>query len=81
MSVSDDPRAPASPWNVLRGDFFGGVAAGRPQASVCHGLPVSGQKRGDGALAPFGKGCAQLALLVRRHFESSLQRGSHRVVD
>src|ERR1700726_5082182 len=28
MSVSDDPRAPASFWNVVRGDFFGGVAAG-----------------------------------------------------
>ena len=28
MSVSDDPRAPASSWNVVRGDFFGGVAAG-----------------------------------------------------
>ena len=28
MSGSDDPRAPASFWNVVRGDFFGGVAAG-----------------------------------------------------
>ena len=28
MSVTADPRAPASSWNVLRGDFFGGVAAG-----------------------------------------------------
>jgi MFS superfamily sulfate permease-like transporter len=28
MSVSDDPRSPASFWNVVRGDFFGGVAAG-----------------------------------------------------
>ena len=28
MSVSDDPRAPALSWNVVRGDFFGGVAAG-----------------------------------------------------
>jgi len=28
MSVSDDPRSPASSWNVVRGDFFGGVAAG-----------------------------------------------------
>ena len=28
MSVSDDPRSRASPWNVARGDFFGGVAAG-----------------------------------------------------
>ena len=28
MSVSDDPRDPASSWNVVRGDFFGGVAAG-----------------------------------------------------
>jgi SulP family sulfate permease len=28
MSVTADPRAPASSRNVLRGDFFGGVAAG-----------------------------------------------------
>ena len=28
MSVTADPRAPASSWNVVRGDFFGGVAAG-----------------------------------------------------
>ena len=28
MSVSDDPRPPGSSWNVVRGDFFGGVAAG-----------------------------------------------------
>src|ERR1700726_4584863 len=28
MSVSDDPRPPALSWNVVRGDFFGGVAAG-----------------------------------------------------
>ena len=28
MSVSDDPRSRGSPWNVARGDFFGGVAAG-----------------------------------------------------
>ena len=28
MSGSDDPRAPASFWNVVRGDLFGGVAAG-----------------------------------------------------
>ena len=28
MSVTDDPRAPASSRNVVRGDFFGGVAAG-----------------------------------------------------
>jgi SulP family sulfate permease len=28
MSVSDDPRTPALSWNVVRGDFFGGVAAG-----------------------------------------------------
>ena len=28
MSVSDEPRSRASPWNVARGDFFGGVAAG-----------------------------------------------------
>ena len=28
MSVSDDSRSRASPWNVARGDFFGGVAAG-----------------------------------------------------
>ena len=28
MSGSNDPRAPASFWNVVRGDFFGGVAAG-----------------------------------------------------
>jgi SulP family sulfate permease len=28
MNLSDDPRAPTSFWNVVRGDFFGGVAAG-----------------------------------------------------
>jgi SulP family sulfate permease len=28
MSVTADPRTPASSWNVVRGDFFGGVAAG-----------------------------------------------------
>jgi sulfate permease, SulP family len=28
MKVSDDPPSPASSWNVVRGDFFGGVAAG-----------------------------------------------------
>ena len=28
MSVSDDHQTPASSWNVVRGDFFGGVAAG-----------------------------------------------------
>ena len=28
MGVSDDPRTPAWSWNVVRGDFFGGVAAG-----------------------------------------------------
>jgi sulfate permease, SulP family len=28
MSVTADLRAPASSWNVLRGDVFGGVAAG-----------------------------------------------------
>ena len=28
MGVSDDPRAPALSWNVVRGDFYGGVAAG-----------------------------------------------------
>jgi len=28
MSVTDDPPAPASSWNVVRGDFFGGLAAG-----------------------------------------------------
>jgi SulP family sulfate permease len=28
MSVFDDRRAPASSWNIVRGDFFGGVAAG-----------------------------------------------------
>ena len=28
MSGNDDPRAPTSSWNVVRGDFFGGVAAG-----------------------------------------------------
>ena len=28
MSMTDDPRTPASSWNVVRGDFFGGVAAG-----------------------------------------------------
>src|SRR5262245_42242714 len=28
MSETADPRAPASSWNVARGDFFGGVAAG-----------------------------------------------------
>src|SRR6476660_9153053 len=28
MSMSDDPRSPALFWNVVRGDFFGGVAAG-----------------------------------------------------
>ena len=28
MSVSDDPRTPALSWNGVRGDFFGGVAAG-----------------------------------------------------
>ena len=28
MSGSNDPRAPALFWNVVRGDFFGGVAAG-----------------------------------------------------
>jgi sulfate permease, SulP family len=28
MGVSDDPPSPASFWNVVRGDFFGGVAAG-----------------------------------------------------
>ena len=28
MSQSDDPRAPALSWNVVRGDFFGGVTAG-----------------------------------------------------
>ncbi len=28
MSVSDDPRPPGSSWNVVRGDIFGGVAAG-----------------------------------------------------
>src|ERR1700680_3379986 len=27
MSVSDDPRTSAWSWNVVRGDFFGGVAA------------------------------------------------------
>ncbi len=28
MNVSDDLRAPTPLWNVVRGDFFGGVAAG-----------------------------------------------------
>src|ERR1700720_556081 len=28
MRASDDPQPPASSWNVVRGDFFGGVAAG-----------------------------------------------------
>src|ERR1700730_14349742 len=28
MSVGDNPRAAPWPWNVVRGDFFGGVAAG-----------------------------------------------------
>src|SRR6476619_2622156 len=28
ISGNDDPRAPTSFWNVVRGDFFGGVAAG-----------------------------------------------------
>ncbi len=28
MSVTADPRTPASSWKVVRGDFFGGVAAG-----------------------------------------------------
>ena len=28
MSVTADPHSPASSWKVVRGDFFGGVAAG-----------------------------------------------------
>jgi SulP family sulfate permease len=28
MSISHDSRAPASSWNTVRGDFFGGVSAG-----------------------------------------------------
>jgi sulfate permease, SulP family len=28
MSMSDDPRRPAWTWNLVRGDFFGGVSAG-----------------------------------------------------
>ena len=28
MSVAADPRAPANSFNIVRGDFFGGVAAG-----------------------------------------------------
>ena len=28
MSRSDDPRRPAWTWNMVRGDFFGGVSAG-----------------------------------------------------
>jgi sulfate permease, SulP family len=28
MSVSDDSRCPASSWNTVHGDFFGGVSAG-----------------------------------------------------
>src|ERR1700730_16373026 len=28
MNGSNDPQSPASSWNIVRGDFFGGVAAG-----------------------------------------------------
>ena len=28
MSMSDNPRRPAWSWNIVRGDFFGGVSAG-----------------------------------------------------
>src|SRR6516162_7778509 len=28
LELSDDPRAVAWSWNAVRGDFFGGVAAG-----------------------------------------------------
>jgi sulfate permease, SulP family len=28
MSMSDDPRRPAWSWDIVRGDFFGGVSAG-----------------------------------------------------
>ena len=28
MNISDDSRCPASSWNTVRGDFFGGVSAG-----------------------------------------------------
>jgi sulfate permease, SulP family len=28
MNGSDDPPTPVSPWSIVRGDFFGGVAAG-----------------------------------------------------
>jgi sulfate permease, SulP family len=28
MSMNDDPRCPAWSWDIVRGDFFGGVSAG-----------------------------------------------------
>lgn len=38
MSVSADPRASASSRNVLRGDFFGGVAAGIIALALAFGV-------------------------------------------
>src|ERR1700738_5454222 len=28
MNGSNDPQSPASSWNIVRGDLFGGIAAG-----------------------------------------------------